>query len=304
MSKPDADPVQRNYDRLLFDPLVDEFYGHSNYWNVGYWLGSTQTLAEACDNLMEKLLAFIPRKCGTILDVACGLGATTRYLLKYFRPEDVTGINLVEKQLRRCRENAPGCTFLPMDATRLEFPDESFDHLICVEAAFHFDTRDRFFREAFRVLKPGGHLVLSDILFRRGMEATTPILNVKNWVPDPGAYAEKLRRAGFEDVRVVDATEQCAEGFFRYRSQYLLLAYLAGRIDVMTFHTRRIRGMSKELDMTYYVLAGAIKPDTTARRAPAISVRVVSETTPRTAGADADSAPRGLWRRRGVRDPS
>ncbi len=41
---------------------------------------------------MEKLMAFIPEKNGTILDVACGKGATTRYLLKYYTPENVTGI--------------------------------------------------------------------------------------------------------------------------------------------------------------------------------------------------------------------
>jgi MPBQ/MSBQ methyltransferase len=91
---------------------------------------------------MEKLLAFLPKKEGTILDVACGKGATTRYLLRYFKSENVTGINISEKQLARCRENAPGCTFLLMSATELKFADESFDNISCVEAAFHFVTRE------------------------------------------------------------------------------------------------------------------------------------------------------------------
>jgi ubiquinone/menaquinone biosynthesis C-methylase UbiE len=50
----------------------------------------------------RKLLAFVPEKQGTILDVARGKGATTRHLLKYFKPENVTGINISEKQLARC----------------------------------------------------------------------------------------------------------------------------------------------------------------------------------------------------------
>jgi ubiquinone/menaquinone biosynthesis C-methylase UbiE len=45
-----------------------------------------------------------------------------------------------------------------MDAARLAFADAQFDAVICVEAAFHFDTRAAFLREALRVLKPAGAL--------------------------------------------------------------------------------------------------------------------------------------------------
>ena len=62
------------------------------------------------------------------------------------------------KQLEAAHENAPGCAFHLMDATDLKFPDGSFENMICVEAAFHFDTRGQFFREAVRVLQPGGRL--------------------------------------------------------------------------------------------------------------------------------------------------
>ena len=104
---------------------------------------------------MEKLLAFLAKKEGTILDVAWGKGATTRYLLRYFKSENFTGINISEKQLTRRRENVLGCTFLLMSATELKFPDQSFDHITCVEAALDFHTREKFFQEALRVPRPG-----------------------------------------------------------------------------------------------------------------------------------------------------
>lgn len=74
-------------------------------------------------------MAFVPEKNGTILDVACGKGATTRYLLKYYTPENVTGI-----------------------------------------------MREKFLGEALRVLKPGGCLVLADILVNQP-RGTRPAAN-------------------------------------------------------------------------------------------------------------------------------
>src|SRR5271166_1338402 len=126
------DAINRHYDQRMFSPNVR---GHYDFHNYGYWLPNTRTRRTACENLMEELLSFIPRKEGTILDVACGKGATTRHLLKYYAPEQVTGINISKKQLQRCRVNAPGCKFLMMDATALTFGDNCFDNVICVEAA-------------------------------------------------------------------------------------------------------------------------------------------------------------------------
>ena len=70
----------------------------------------------------------------------------------------------------RCRENAPGCTFPLMSTTDLKFPDNSFDNISCVEAAFHFVTREKFLKEAFRMLKPRGQIVLPDVLSAKHRE--------------------------------------------------------------------------------------------------------------------------------------
>jgi MPBQ/MSBQ methyltransferase len=252
--------IVQAYDKNLFYSAIEDYYDRSDFANWGYWLNNTRSQKEACEGLVEKLLAMIPVKRGTVLDVACGKGATTRHLTKYYLPANVTGINISQKQLRRARLNAPGSKFLMMDATDLKFDDNSFDAVICVEAAFHFGTRQRFLSEARRVLRPGGFLVLSDILFRRDVERDAPMLHAENWVADSDAYRELLLRAGFKDVHVTDATDQCMHGFDWHQLNHVLGKYRAKEIDWKTFESIMSRRRTKRMSAQYYVLASGKKP--------------------------------------------
>ena len=156
----------RLYDRALASPNYRRYYEDSGFYNFGYWDGGAKSQREASEALVDELVGRISNKTGRILDVACGPGASTRQLLRTYAPENVIAINISENQLAAARERAPGCAFLLMDAAQLGFAEEQFDAVMCIEAAFHFNTRDRFLREVLRVLKPGGTLVLTDMLFR------------------------------------------------------------------------------------------------------------------------------------------
>ena len=183
-----ARAVNRWYDRRMYSTRPLRRFQIAAFTTMATGHADVRTQIEACEKLMEMLLALIPDKVGTILDVACGKGGTTRFLLKYYDAEAVTGINISAKQLATCRSLAPECTFLEMNATDLKFHAGSFDNIICVEAAHHFVTRETFLSEAHRVLVPGGRLVLSDIV------PTRPKPSVRNVSPTHGPMTHDAYR--------------------------------------------------------------------------------------------------------------
>ena len=247
------------YDYGMRHPLLREYYGDSDFFNYGYWREDTHDQQAACENLMDQLLEFIPDKRGTLLDVACGMGATTRSLLKYYNRSSLIGINISQAQLARSKLNAPGCTFHLMDATHLGFGANAFDNLICVESAFHFNTREDFLREARRVLKPGGSLVLSDILFLVVPGRRNRRLPAANLVGDVEQYRAGYRRAGFQEVEIVDATRECWGGFRQHLMQWGWQKLLSREVDLPTWCRQMIKLLAGNIVIRHYLLISARK---------------------------------------------
>lgn len=205
------------YSALFTDPLLRGFYGDSGYANFGFWDHGARDATAACDALVDRILAPVPATARRVLDVACGTGATTRRVRERLPSADIVGIGVSTAQLDAARMREPGAEFVQMDATRLEFPAGSMDAVMCVEAAFHFDTRAQFLSQALHVLRPGGQLVMSDLLMARGTALVPPA----NYLGNRAAYVRLLEHIGFVDVEVADATAATWDGFRRHLTAYI-----------------------------------------------------------------------------------
>ena len=114
------------------------------------------------DDLVSRLSA---SRLGNVLETAAGTGIVTRKLatLHANAPSTIIATDVSEAMVSLGREICPDrlINWRQMDAASLSFPDATFDTIVCQFGAMFFKDRVQAYREARRVLRPGGRFVFN-----------------------------------------------------------------------------------------------------------------------------------------------
>lgn len=250
------------------------------YLNLGYWprAQNLDTASEALAMLVADTADMGPGH--QVLDVGYGFGDQDMLWMRRRGPERITGLNVTASQVAVARQRVEDAGLAERidlrqgSATEMPIEDASVDRVVAVECAFHFDTREAFFREAWRVLRPGGRLVVADILpmpraggrwARLTQRLSWWLVASKFAIPPANAYTRPtyhslLALRGFEDIRVVSIRDQVyapLHAYLRAHSRTVERLHPVARLAARFALRFDASGVYGGLD---YVLASAVKP--------------------------------------------
>jgi len=198
--------------------------------HYGWWDDGVSSHAASLTRMLEVLAnagsVYFP---GTkVLDAGCGTGGTARWLAEA-RGAQVVGVSVVPEQIAeanriRLRKGVRGVRFFCADYRDLPLPNESFEVVFAIESSCYARPKLDFLTEAFRVLEPGGRLVVADF-YRTGQATQRLERCLEEWEQDwamprlqtPDEWYDDLLTAGFSRVSSWDVTRNVLPSARRLR---------------------------------------------------------------------------------------
>lgn len=275
--------VVRYYDRTWLDYRLLWLDDQNLAIHFGY-RGSPET--SHADSLVgtNLVLAELARIApgDRVLDAGCGIGGSSIWLAEQ-RGATVLGITPVPSQVERAREyvqrrsGTDRVSIQCADYTATGLPSATFDVVWALESVCHAHDKALFYREAARLLRPGGRLVMAEyVRTARGLpEADERLLSgwLSGWmIPDLDTREEHVaaaRRAGFENVELTDVTDNMRRSLRRLYKLSLpgipigtVLRWLGLRDEVMHANVvaSRRQYLALQRGCWFYAMIAAVKP--------------------------------------------
>lgn len=173
--------------------------------------------APYAEELAKRLVALAP---ATILETAAGTGAVTARIAAALPRAEIVATDLNPDMLAIARERVTGrnVAFEPADAQALRFADDRFDAMVCQFGVMFYPDRAAGYREARRVLRPGGTYLFAvwdsldanpiSAALHHAVAGTFPADPPEFLARVPFGYADQdviraeVREAGFADVAI------------------------------------------------------------------------------------------------------
>ncbi|HST35229.1 MAG TPA: class I SAM-dependent methyltransferase [Allosphingosinicella sp.] len=148
-----------------------------------------------------------------ILETAAGTGVVTEAMLAAMPEAEIiaTDLNQAMLDVAGARIESPRATFQAADAQALPFPDGAFDALVCQFGVMFFPDRVGAYREAHRILKPGGTFLFNawGRVEENGLTAALADAVREIFPGDPPDFFRRIP-FGYHDVARIEADLEAA----------------------------------------------------------------------------------------------
>lgn len=225
----------RNKVSHLYDNIISKIWinnpvkGESKYMNLGFW-EEGNNYKQAATNLVSlagEIGEF--KNTDTLLDIGSGYGEQDVYWNNKHKLKQIHGVNIVQSQVDAANEHVKelginNIEFRQGDAVKIDeyFSNDTFDKVIALECAFHFD-REEFMKSALKLLKKDGKIVMVDIvpansvgtgLLKYLVNSVWQIDNKNNY--DLKTYVKKMENMGYRNIQVKDISDNVFKPLFEY----------------------------------------------------------------------------------------
>ena len=203
-------------DYELWSPVG---YMHFGLWQP--WLNpfSRNSMLEAMNDRVFDGLRLDQERSMVIGDFGCGLGAVSRYGCQKFPQHHWRAVTICDEQVKYARakltpEARERVEFFEDDYCNLPFESESLDAAFFLESLCHAERARDPLSDAWRVLKPGGRLVVVDGQMRHSAENTPRYASrlakevAANWAVGEFHSVEEFERAAIDVGFVIESTRE------------------------------------------------------------------------------------------------
>ena len=257
---------QSTYHKNIIDYYAATENAYKDSWDLnnslaihyGYWDDKVKTFPESLLRMNEVMMeAAKIKSTDKVLDAGCGIGGSSIYMAEKIGC-NVTGISLSERQTLYARKFAEDkkvddkMKFEVMNYCATYFPNESFDIVWGCESICYADDKEQFIKEAYRLLKPGGRLVVADGFVTKFGNNDHPI--IRNWIDgwqvnyleSPDRFEQFMNNTGFKNVSYKDISKYTAHSSRRlYKFYFLANLYLVWK--TITFSNRSTEMQRKNI---------------------------------------------------------